>query len=330
MRRIIPLLIVGGLIITACGGSNVSANGPLVIYSGRSEELIQPLIDQFAEESGLKVEVRYGGSTELAATLIAEGGSSDADVFFSQDPASLGSVTDILSVLPDSILEKVDPKFRDREGRWVGTSGRVRTFVYNTSAGLPLPQTIDDVTDPVWAGQLGIAPTNGSFLAFVSAMILERGETATLDFLKRLAANHPVDYPKNSPIVAAADKGEIAGGLVNHYYLLELQAEGGGHNAANWFIPAGDVGTLLMPSGVGIVDGTDQPEAARQFVEFLLGRQAQQYFTGDEYEYPLSAGVPPAAGVTPLDQINTPNIDLSELAGVLATATRLVAEAGLV
>ena len=100
--------------------------------------------------------------------------------------------------------------------------------MHNTSSDLPLPQTIDDAVDPAWAGQLGVAPTNGSFLAFVSAMILERGEDATREWLEALAANDPVEFDGNAPIVDATDTGELAGGLVNHYYLLRLRAEGQG------------------------------------------------------------------------------------------------------
>jgi iron(III) transport system substrate-binding protein len=161
-------------------------------------------------------------------------------------------------------------------------------------------------------------------------MILERGEEATLAWLELLAANNPPEFPKNSPIVLAADSGEIEGGLVNHYYLLRLRAEGAGTTSENWFIPAGDVGTLVMPAGAGILNGTDQPEAALRFVEFLLSDQAQTYFANETFEFPLIAGIAPAAGLPSIGDINTPDIDLSDLADVLDDATRLVSEAGLV
>ena len=321
-------VVVGTMAITACGSSG--SGDLLIVYSGRSEELVQPLIDQFTESTGIEVEVRYAGSTDLAATLLQEGDSTEADVFFAQDPASLGSVASLLAELPQSVLDSVDPRFADRNGRWVGTSGRVRTFIYNTGTSNDLPQTIDDVTDPSWFGEVGVAPTNGSFLAFVSAMILERGEEETLRWLQSLAANEPQDYPKNTPIVAAADAGEIEGGLVNHYYLLRLRAEGEGNNSENWFIPAGDVGTLVMPAGAGILSGTDVPEAARQFVEFLLSETAQTYFATETFEFPLIPGVQPAGGLPALEDLNTPDINLSQLADVLEDATRLVSEAGLV
>jgi len=328
LRRIAPLIAVAALVLASCGSDEGS--GPLIVYSGRSEELVAPLIDRFMEESGIEVEVRYAGSTDLAATLLQEGETTDADVFYAQDPASLGSVASLLAVIDPSLLERVEPRFSDGEGRWVGTSGRVRTFIYNTGTDIELPQTIDDVTDPEWAGRLGVAPTNGSFLAFVSAMILERGEEATLGWLEDLAANDPQEFDSNSPIAAAADTGEVAGGLVNHYYLLRLRAEGEGDDAENWFIPAGDVGSLVMPAGAGIIEGTDMPEAASRFVEFLLSETSQEYFATETFEFPLVEGVEAPQGLPDISEIDSPDIDLSQLADVLDDATRLVAEAGLV
>lgn len=327
MKRLLPLAAIAALALAACSGD---ADGPLIVYSGRGEELVQPLIDQFEADTGIEVEVRYGESPELAATLLAEGDTTDADVFYAQDPASLGAVADMLAELDSSILDAVDTKFADRDGRWVGTSGRVRTFIYNTSSETELPQTIDEVTDPRWAGQVGVAPTNGSFLAFVSAMIVERGEAATLDWLEALAANDPQEFSGNSPIVAATNAGEVEGGLVNHYYLLRLRAEGDGNDAENWFIPAGDVGSLVMPAGAGIIDGSDMSEAAREFVEFLLSDSSQQYFADETFEFPLAGDTPSAPGLPAIDEIAAPDIDLSELAEHLDDATRLVAEAGLV
>lgn len=161
-------------------------------------------------------------------------------------------------------------------------------------------------------------------------MILERGEEGTRRWLEALAANDPVEFDGNAPIVDATDTGELSGGLVNHYYLLRLRAEGQGENTENYFIPGGDVGSLVMTAGVGMMSGTQDPEMAEEFVDFLLGEDAQAYFATETFEYPLVEGIAQPEGVPPLSEIASPDIDLSELAGVLDLATRLVAEAGLV
>ena len=326
IRLLLPVLTLG-LLVGACGGGD----DPLLIYSGRGEELVGPLIEEFRESSGLEIEVRYAGSTELAATLLEEGSSTEADVFFAQDPASLGLATPLMATLPSDVISAVPPRFRDRAQRWVGVSGRIRTVIYDRDQVQvsELPTGIDDLLNPRWTGMIGVAPTNGSFLAFVAAMILDRGEAATLQWLESLEALDPLDYPKNSPIVAAADNGEVGLGLVNHYYLLRLQAEGGGKRAANHFLSAGDPGSLVMPSGVGVLANSEQSDDAHSFIEFLLSETAQRYFAEQTYEYPLAAGVRPAASLPPIDSIPTPDIDLSDLHTALEKATDLVAQAGL-
>ena len=116
--------------LAGCGGDEGS--GPITVYSGREEELVAPLFERFTEATGTEVEVRYGDSAELAATIAEEGDNSPADVFFAQDPGSLGAVDPQLAELPEEILERVDERYRDANGRWVGTSGRTRVLVYNT------------------------------------------------------------------------------------------------------------------------------------------------------------------------------------------------------
>ena len=327
LRLLLPMLLPAAVAVGACG----DADEPLLIYSGRSEELVGPLIEEFRQSSGLDVEVRYAGSTELAATLLQEGDATEADVFFAQDPASLGLAAPMMASLPSQVVSAVPPRFRDHAQRWVGVSGRIRTVIYDRDRiqVSELPTGIDDLLHPRWTGMIGVAPTNSSFLAFVAAMILDRGEVATLEWLQGLAALDPLDFPKNSPIVAAADAGEVGLGLVNHYYLLRLQAEGGGKRAANHFLSAGDPGSLIMPAGVGVLSYSEQSEDAHRFIEFLLSETAQRYVAEQTYEYPLAPGARPAAGLPPIESIPTPDIDLSDLHTALERATDLVAEAGL-
>ncbi|RPI24428.1 MAG: extracellular solute-binding protein, partial [Actinobacteria bacterium] len=224
--RIITLLCLA-LLATACGDD--ATEDSLTVYSGRAEELVAPLVARFEEETGIDVDVRYAGSTELAATLVEEGERSPADVFFAQDPASLGTValSGMLQELPASLLEEVPSRFSDTDGRWVGISGRSRVVVYDTTAISPeeLPESEDGFTAPEWRGRVGLAPTNASFLAFVAAKILLDGEDATRSWLEGMVANDAPTFEGNSAIVAAVDEGQVETGLVNHYYLLQRREE---------------------------------------------------------------------------------------------------------
>jgi iron(III) transport system substrate-binding protein len=328
--RLLATTITLMLLFAACSNGDSAS---LTVYSGRSENLVGPLFERFTEETGIEVAVRYAGSTELAATLREEGSNTPADVFFAQDPASLGAVAEsgLFSALAPDILALVDPRFSDPSGRWVGTSGRARVVVYDSTrlSAADLPSSVAGFTSPEWKGRIAIAPTNGSFLAFVAAMLVMEGEATTSSWLEALAANDPGKYAKNSPIVAAVNGGEIEAGLVNHYYLLRLQAEEGETAAANHFLVSGGPGSLVMPAGAGVLVTSNQKESAERLIEFLLSTESQEYFARETFEYPLAAGVVPLEGLPPLESLGSPLLDLSALAAALDLATDLVAAAGL-
>ncbi len=325
------LLVAIALIATAC--SSGSGDASLTVYSGRAEDLVQPLIDRFVEETGIEVTMRYDDSANLAATILAEGSGSPADVFFAQDPASLGTVAldDLFIVLPDEVRSLVAERFSDADGTWIGVSGRSRVVIYDTGLLDPsdLPPTEDGFTDPEWAGRVAIAPTNGSFLAFVAAKILLDGEDATRSWLEGMVANGSPTFPNNSAIVEATNGGQVEAGLVNHYYQLRTLAEDPGAPGANHFFGVASAGSIVMPAGVGILASSGEQDAARRFVEFLLSEESQVYFANETFEYPLIGGVPAADVLPPLDSLVTPDLDLSLLATTLDLATDLVAEAGL-
>lgn len=346
-RSIVVFSALVGLIAAACGPAGSAspsdgasagpggslAPGSLVVYSGRSESLVGPLVEEFRNETGIDVRVRYAGTSELAVTIIEEGDLSPADVFFAQDAGGLGALSGLarLTVLPDEILDRVPEAFRATDGTWVGVSGRARVLAYDTRVldEADLPASIDDLTDPAWHGRLGWAPTNGSFQSFVTALRVMRGEAGALSWLQSVAANEPKVYDGNDAILAAIAAGEIEAGLVNHYYALRQAAEvGDDYPVANHFFSGGDPGALINVAGVGILPTSSHPEEAAAFVEFLLSDSSQAYFATQTYEYPLVAGVPASDAVVPLDQIQSPAIDLSDLASLEETLD-LLREAGI-
>lgn len=326
MMRLVALLLLG-LVLGACSSAG---DDTLTIYSGRGEELVGPIIERFEEETGIDVEVRYGDSAELAATILAEGEGSPADVFFAQDPASLGSVgaAGLLADLDDEVRSLVPARFSDDDGRWIGVSGRVRVVAYDTSIVDPgtFPADEDGFVEPEWAGRVAVAPTNGSFLTFVAAKILVDGEEATLEWLQGMADNDAPTYPKNSAIIAAIDEGQVEAGLVNHYYGIRFAAESPDAVVANHFFDGESAAGLVMPSGVGVLAASD---AAVQFVEYLLSETSQRYFAETTYEYPLIDAVEADPSLPPIGELPQPDLNLSDLAGLLDRATELVAEAGL-
>ncbi|CAL9677426.1 Iron-utilization periplasmic protein [Streptomyces sp. enrichment culture] len=336
-RRITALLAAGLLlpVLASCGsgddkgGSAEGGDPALVIYSGRNEKLVKPILDKLEKAVGAKVEVRYGDSAELAAQILEEGDRTKAGLFFSQDAGALGALSKegMLAKLPQSSLDEVDKAYRGEEGDWVGLSGRVRVIAYNPDkvAEDKVPDRVADVMKPEWKGKVGFAPTNASFQAFVTGMRVLEGDDATRLWLKGLKANGKV-YTNNLATLDAVESGEVSLGLVNHYYWYERVAEKGEDKvgAQLKFLPGGDPGALINVAGVGILKDGGQAATAQKAVDYLLSKEAQTYFADTTKEYPLAAGVTSnVEGLPPFDSLESPDIDLGKLESLQETLAML-------
>lgn len=316
------------------GATGATADeGSLVIYSGRAEDLVAPLIADFTEETGSDVEVRYGSTAEQAQLLLTEGDASPAHVFLSQEAGALGLLEDqgMLTELPAETIARVAEGFSSEDDQWVGVTGRARAVAYDseTVSEEEAPATIADMVDPKWKGQIGVAPGNASFLAFVTAMRVTEGEDATREWLEKLAANEPKTYKKNGDILEAVEKGEIRVGLINHYYWYAAAAEQGTDMRAQLkFGEAGDLAGLVNATGVGILTKGAGRADAQAFVDYLLSEAGQTYFAQKTFEYPLVSGVAGPEGVPPLESLSAPDVDLAKL-GTVEESAALVDEAGL-
>jgi iron(III) transport system substrate-binding protein len=302
------------------------ADGPLTVYSGRSESLVGPVLEGFTEATGIEVKTKYADTAELAAILLEEGDRSPADIYFAQDAGALGAVADagLLATLPDDQLAKVPAIYSDADGEWVGVSGRARTVAHTTTGEVEVPVSILDFTDPSWAGRIGWAPANGSFQAFVTALRVIEGEDAARAWLEGILANDPVPYPSNTTAVEGVAAGEVDVAFVNHYYLLRLLAEhGDDYPVAQSFFGGGDPGSLVNVAGVGQLATTDQPEAAAALIDYLLDSEAQTYFSGSTFEFPLIEGVAADPRLPAIESVEAPQVDLSALADLQGTVELL-------
>lgn len=343
-RRLLPLVLVALLAsgMAGCGGGSdgdggKSADGDvkrLTLYSGRLEELVGPLLKDFPQSTGIKVDVRYGDSADLALLIEEEGDRSPADVFLSQSPGAMGFLDAKQRLVPidEDVLDLVPSRFHADDGRWIGISGRVRVLVYNTDLvkAADLPASVLDLTRAEYRNKVGIAPTNASFQDFVSSMRALMGDAKTKSWLEGMKANGARAYAKNGPIVDAVARGEIAMGLVNNYYLEQAKNETPGIHAENHIFPNADIGSLILTTTVGVLDSANDKTAAEQLIRFLLAKDAQRFFTDETFEYPIVLGVNPAGGKQSLDEIKSPKVDLGSLGGEeLVRTRRLIADSGL-
>ncbi|WP_406863627.1 iron ABC transporter substrate-binding protein [Streptomyces sp. HUAS MG47] len=321
-----------GPMLAACGSDEPA---DLVIYSGRNENLVKPLIEKLEKHLNANVEVRYGDSAELSAQLLEEGDQTEAGLFFSQDAGALGALSaeKRLAPLPQATLDKVAPAHRGAAGDWTGVSGRVRVLAYDPAKVPTPPNSIHELVKPEWKGKIGFVPTNASFQAFVTGLRVLEGDDAARTWLKGLKANEPKKYENNLKVLEAVDKGEVPLGLINHYYWYEQAAEKGEGKlkAKVHYLPKGDPGGLVNVAGVGILKGADKKQAAfaQKAADYFLSAEAQEYFAQETKEYPLAAGVKTAEGVPPMESLQPPKIDLGKLDSLKQTLAMLQ-EVGLV
>ena len=322
------------LFLSACGnesGESESAetDQSVVVYSGRAEELVGPLFEEFTAQTGVPVEVRYGDTAELAAQIIEEGDGSPADLYFGQDAGALGALDAAgqCAPLPEAIAETVPAAYRAGNGNWTGITGRARVIAYDSSQLSidEVPTSVFELTDPKWKGQVAIAPTNGSFQAFVTAMRVAAGDDATREWLQGMVNNDAQLYEKNSLIRDAVDAGEVQLGLINHYYWYQRAAEVGedAMNVQLAFTAPGDPGTLVNVAGACVIAPSDNQAGAGELLTWMLSDEIQQWFVDNTYEYPLVPGIAAPAGVPPIDQVQGPDVPLAELEDLPGTLQML-------
>ena len=324
LKKSMAFLAVSTLGLTGCAATEES----LVLYSGRKEALVQPLLDQFTADTGIEVEVRYAGTSETAALILEEGENTQADVFFGVGGAALGALSrgGAFVDIDQEILDLVPAKFRSVDNDWVGTSGRARIMVYNKQNVTETPESVMDLANAEWKDRIAIAPSYGSFQAFVTAMRVVEGDQATLEWLRAMSENALI-FNKDEEVMEAVESGTADAGLVNHYYFYRRGVEDGFENLISeaGFFGSEDVGNLVNVAGVGMLNNSDP---AKAFVEYLLSDKGQKYFSDETMEYPLTGTVQPSAKLIPLDQVPTAELDLNDI-DQLDRTLELMREAGL-
>lgn len=309
----------------------------LVVYSGRAERLIKPVLDAFQTQTGIQIDLLSSGTTELVNRLQAEGDRTPADIFITNDAGSLERARELGLLLPlklKEVEESIPAGFRAPDNSWVGLSGRVWLPVYNTAlvkAGEI--KSILDLADPHWKGKIAIPNAGSEYLqAGISVLKAVYGDERTRQFLLGLKANAGTQvYGKSSQIVEAVAKGHAAVGLVNHYYIYR-------HLATQPTAPIaplltdqheGGMGVIMNAAGIGIVKRTKHLEAAKRLVLFLASHDGQKMFAELNKEYPLNPTVAADPILPDRRTFRTASVPLGKLGELREPAMALIEQVGL-
>ncbi|WP_333656168.1 extracellular solute-binding protein [Dissulfurispira sp.] len=304
----------------------------LVIYSGRGERLIKPVLDEFTKKTGIKITLHSAGTVELLNKLLAEGDRTTADVYLTVDAGTLerARIAGLLQPIKSDIIEKNIPvAMRAPDNSWVGLSLRIRVIAYNPQKVKPEEvKTFDSLTDPKFKGRLGLRTGSNVYpQSHTAMMIAERGESETEKFLRAVLANAGDKiYPSDSRAVEAVAKGEVDAAIVNHYYVYgHLRKKPDDKKTLAFVVPPR---TAYNVSGAGILKTSKNKEAAQKLIEFMASDEGQGMFSEENREYPVNPRLAPHADMMPRQRFTLSDVTLSQMGRYVVPAIDLIDKVG--
>lgn len=326
------VLLATALLVAGCGSSSSDSSGSLTLYSAQHEPMTEAFAKGFEEENGAEVKIRYGEDEGMASQIEQEGDASPADVVLTENTPPLEALSSqgLLSKVDASTLKEVPSQYSSPKGDWVGVAARETVMVYNPDLikASELPASILDLAKPEWKGKLAIAPSEPDFVPIVSAIEKLEGEAAAREWLEGFADNAK-HYNDNEGIIAAVDSGQIAAGIINHYYWFEAKAEEGSIPSKLHYFGNEDPGALVNISGAGILASSGEQDLAQEFLAYLVSEEGQTAMThSGDWEYPLNSAVAPPPGLKPFSSLEPPKVSPADL-GDGSDPLKLMQEVGL-
>jgi len=332
----IPSFLKKALLATALLGASqayAADSVGLLVYNAQHEGLTKAWVEGFTQETGIPVTLRNGDDTEMGNQLVQEGAESPADVFLTENSPAMVLVDNagLFAPVDAATLEQVDGAYRPAHGKWLGIAARSTVFVYNPGklAEADLPKSIMDLAAPAWKGRWAASPGGADFQAIVAAMLEQKGEAATLEWLKAMKANFTA-YRGNSSVLKAVNAGQIDSGVIYHYYYFVDQAKTGENskNTALHYFKHKDPGAFVSISGGGVLASSKHKEQAQAFLKYITGKDGQGVLkNGKSFEYAVGKNAESNPKLVPLQQLDAPKVDASKLDS--KKAVELMTQAGL-
>ncbi|ESY13119.1 iron ABC transporter substrate-binding protein [Mesorhizobium sp. M0615] len=321
------------LAVSMIAGPAMAADAGIIVYNAQHESLAKEWVEGFTKETGIKVTLRNGGDSDFSNQIVAEGASSPADVFLTENsPAmTLVEAAGLFAPVDADTLAQVPAEFQPSTGKWVGVAARSTVFAYNKTklTAEKLPKSMLDLADPAWKGRWAASPSGADFQAIVSALLELKGEAATADWLKAMKENFTA-YKGNGTVMKAVNAGEIEGGIIYHYYYFGDQAKTGENskNVELHYFKNQDPGAFVSISGGGVLASSNHPKEAQAFLKWVTGKGGQDVLkTGTSFEYAIGKDAQSNPKLVPLADLQAPKVDPATLNS--KKVTDLMTAAGL-
>ena len=310
----------------------------VTVYVSTDRVFSEPVLREYERTSGVRVDAVYDTeetkSTGLANRLLAEKARPRADVFWSNEPVRTLVLQSrgVLAPYRSPNAAGIPPALVDPEGYWTGFSARLRVIAYNTTL-VPAdeaPQSVFDLADPKWRGQVAIAdPRFGSTSFHVAALYAALGDEQMDDFFRRLKANDVRVVDGNSVVRDLVARGEVKVGLTDTDDVNVAIEDG--QPVAMALPDAAGLGVPVMPNMVSLIAGGPRPEEARRLIDYLLSPEVERLLARSEaVQIPLHEGVEAPLNIPAIDTFKPMAVDYALAASRVEDVTgRLAAILGL-
>lgn len=330
------LILTVGILTAACGRSEdaaAPAARTVTVYVSTDRVFSEPVLQEYQRRSGVTVNAVYDTeetkSTGLANRLLAEQVRPQADVFWSNEPVRTLALKSRGALAPyrSPNAEGIPAALRDPDGYWTGFSARIRVIAFNPKlvTTTDAPQSVLDLADPKWKGQVAIAdPRFGSTSFHVAALYTVLGDEKADDFFRRLKANDVRIVDGNSVVRDMVVRGEVKLGLTDTDDVnVALEA---GQPIAMILPDRSGMGVPVMPNMVSLVRNAPRPEQGQRLVDYLLSSDVERMLAeSDAVQIPLHQGVPGPKNMPAIDSFKPMTLDYSTAADRVEDVTARLA-----
>ena len=324
-------IVLSLFILVSCA---YESNNELTIFTSRQPQLLEPIIENFSQETGIKVNLLSGNAQELMERIDIEGDKSKADIFMTVDAGVLWQATErnIFSKTDSNILKENVPSYlRDPDGQWFGLSKRARTIVFsNDQFSQNDFSSYEDLANPKWKGKLCLRTSkkvyNRSLIAsMIDAYGFEQTQNVVSGWISNLATEV---FSNDTNALKAVSSGQCGVTIVNTYYLARLLDDSKYDNLELFWANQSGRGVHVNISGAGIVKTSKNKENAQKLLEYLSSNSAQDLYASANKEYPVLKEADIADSIKDWGVFIEDDINVSKLGSLQKEAVFLAQEAG--
>ena len=324
---------------SALASARAETPGEVNIYSYRQPYLIDPLLQEFTAETGIKTNVIFA-EKGLIERIQAEGRNSPADLLLTVDIGNLSQATAAgiaQPVVSETIDAAIPATYRGKDDEWIGLTRRARVVYASKERVKQDAITYEDLADPKWRGRICIRSGQHVYnVALIASMIAAHGEPWTETWLRGVKANLARKPAGDDRLqVKGVYSGECDIAVGNTYYMGAMlrdkkhPEQKAWANSVNMLFPnTGDRGTHVNVSGAILAKNAPNKDNAIKLLEFLASDKGQEMYAEVNNEYPVKEGVPWSALVQSWGEFKPDPISLNEIADLRKTASELVDKVG--